>query len=716
MKLGFHMKNGHIFGLTLLALTAPAGARAQTAAPADEAGTDEIIVTAQRRAETLEAVPMSVLAVSAEMMEKANVQSVLDVGRIAPGVQINFAGVSTQPAIRGISTLTNGSYVENNVPIYIDGFYQPNSTALNADLANVASMEVLKGPQGTLYGRNATGGAILINTRGPSDTFTGRFEGTYARFDDKNFTGFLAGPISQGVRFSVAGYFRESDGYITLIANPLTGEGRRPAAPLKQHSLRTKLEVDLAENLTATLGYSYQLSSDGRGQIFTPKQYVPASQPQPPLRATKLDEASYNYTDVLHTLAHTGTLKLAWDTDLGTITTYTGYTRLRTRTRFDFDGTFVDLSLNESRIQQETFQQAADVSVTAIEHVDLVMGALYYHDRYRYAPDFGAKAFSRSAATGQLALTSTLQAAQTTQAFAAYIDGTYHLTDALSVNAGGRYSYEEKSIDQSLARADGSFIIVPTHRSVSFSRFTPRVSLRYEVAPRTNVYATWSRGFRSGTYNMAAPASVALILPTAPEDVDAYEVGFKTAQRGFRFEVAGFYYDYTNINATLTVPSPACAGVPNCTLVASIFSNAKAAEIYGIDGQITLTPVEGLEIRAGAAWVHARYKDFKNAVGIELDPVTLTNVANKTQDWSGFQMARAPTFSGNIGADYTTTLAGGSLLLAGNVNYTDSYVISNPSLFCSAVCSGGLERKQRYRAGKYALVSAQVTWTDPSDH
>ncbi|MFC4594525.1 TonB-dependent receptor plug domain-containing protein [Sphingobium tyrosinilyticum] len=141
-------------------------------------------MTAQRRAERLEEVPMAVVALGAESIEKSGVTSVRDIGQIAAGVQINQAGAATQPAVRGVSTTLNTFGYENNVALYVDGFYQPDFITINADLANIADVQVLKGPQGTLYGRNATGGAILINTLAPSDTFTGKVQASYGNFDD----------------------------------------------------------------------------------------------------------------------------------------------------------------------------------------------------------------------------------------------------------------------------------------------------------------------------------------------------------------------------------------------------------------------------------------------------------------------------------------------------------------------------------------------------
>jgi outer membrane receptor protein involved in Fe transport len=154
-----------------------------------------------------------------------------DLGQLAPGVQINYGGNSLQPAIRGITTLTTGNGVENNVAIYVDGFYEASTTAINSELLNIASIEVLKGPQGTLYGRNATGGAILINTLAPSNVWTGKFQGKYGNFDDATVSGYVSGPLASNIRFAAGGFYRESDGWSTDEGIRLVGGwlGRRLA-------------------------------------------------------------------------------------------------------------------------------------------------------------------------------------------------------------------------------------------------------------------------------------------------------------------------------------------------------------------------------------------------------------------------------------------------------------------------------------------------------
>jgi iron complex outermembrane receptor protein len=546
----------------------------------------------------------------------------------------------------------------------------------------------------------------------PSKTFTGRLEASYASFDDKTISGNVSGPIADWLRFSVSGYARHTDGYIKFSAKPanagptLSGDN---AAPIKQQSVRAKLEADLTSDLTATLAYNFGYSDDPRGMLFTPRTHLSAIVPAVPLRATKRREMSYNRDSHNSVEVSEPTLKLVWKTGVGTLSSYSGYARRLSNQDNDPDGSYRDDTYGENRYREDSYQQTVDFAVDAIDRVDLVIGGNYFHDHTRSRPDEHIATY----APGKV-LASTIFFDQKTEAYALYADANYHITDQLSVDVGGRYSHEDKTGFES-SPAIG---FAPTTKTASFKKFTPRASVRYEVAPRTNVYASYSQGFRSGTFPPIV-GNPALMLPIKPEIVDAFEVGFKMARRGFRFDAAAFHYNDKDLH--VSVIQTLCLNGPLSCGPSSRISNAPKAVVNGFEAQMDITPVDRLHLRAGGAYLHARYKNFPNAVGTGLDLETVltpafdVNVGGQIQDWSNQQMARAPTFSGNVGADYEVPLAGGGLVLAANLNYTDSFVVQNPSLF-GPLAGAALAGKQRYRQEAYTLLNAQVTWTDKSDH
>jgi iron complex outermembrane receptor protein len=704
--------------VALIALAQPSLAEAQenSGRPGvSRAPGEEIVVTAQRRQERLEDVPMAITALSPETLENAGVVSFQDLGAVAAGAQVNYAGVFAQPAIRGVTTLTNGNNIENNVAVYVDGFYIFNPLILSMDLPNISSIEVLKGPQGTLYGRNATGGAILINTLAPSETLTGRAEITYARFNDKRANAYLSGPLTSGIRVGVSGYYRRSDSYVKLADPNVVGQTAGPASPITQGSLRAKVEADLTDDITATLGYDYTYVDDPRNNNFSSVSHLaPAIRAiQPPLRITEPGTAAYNWGTEALAKMRQGTLKLAWDTGIGTLSSYTGYMRAENINKFDTDGTYVDLSSTFIHYKQKNFQQAVDFTIDAIDDFDLVVGGLYYWDDLGPGPD-GISAFGLNR---QLQIRNL--AAQETSAWAVYADATVQVTEALSITAGGRYSDEKKQVDFTslsyVTNPAGVPTLGPLTREANYSKFTPRASIRYEIAPRTNIYASFSKGFRSGAFSLSPPAVASEYRAVRPETIDAWEIGFKTASRWLQFDVAGFYYDYKDLHVNTLSRSPLCPPLPTqCGLFITVFQNAPKAEIYGLDSQVTVTPLENLNIRAGVSVLHGRYKNFPNATGTGLNIATDTNVGSQQQDWSGQQMVRAPDFSGNFGVDYNVPIGEGGVLFAANASFTDSYVVNNLSLF--GPLAGDLANQQRYRQGGYALLNANITWTDPSGH
>jgi len=718
--------------LATTALTLPATIGSASAQEAEsESYGNEIIVTAQRRQEMLEDVPMTVSVLSQESMNAAGINSVRDLSKIVTGVQIGQGGAFPAPAVRGVTTLTNGTSTENNVAVYIDGFYEPAAQAINIDLPNVSDVQILKGPQGTLYGRNATGGAILLNTITPGEEWEGKVELTYARFDDKRASAYVAGPLSDGIGVSLSGYVRRSDGYNRLIDPVVPGKTVGNAAPLEQDSIRAKVKFDVSESFTATLGYNFTRISDARGNMFSVLENVPGQPDGSPIRPTKLGTAAFNYRPTIESKQHQGTLKLELDTGIGMLRSYTGYSNFKPLTSFDFDGTYRDTALSISLYDQQTWQQTVDFQIDAIQDIDLIVGAMYYKDDV--VPD--AETPNNNYGPGRV-LTQESFTEQHTDAWAGYVDATWHASDRIAINAGGRYTKETKDYSAYTLRYTAGPTTPPvpgfpfTEKSVSFARFTPRASIRYELAPRTNVYASYSRGFRSGYFAFSLPPTPAQWQPVKPEEVDAFEVGFKTAGSNYRFELSAFYYDYRNLHVSLTSRDPTCGDDPACARVLSLFGNAPKSKIKGIEGSFEFNPVQNLTLRGGATWLHARYGKFPNAVGVGVNPAfagtngngdplkTFLNVG-QTQDWSGLRMARAPDFTANLGAEYRIPDRDGGLSLSANVNYTSRYVVTNPSVWGPLLVGtpyAESARKQRFTEGAYALLSAQATWTHPDGH
>ncbi len=666
-------------------MTGLAASQGAWAAAASEATrVDEVVVTAQRRAEKLEDVPASVSVVNGDTLASSGIVRFQDLGQSVVGVQIARTGVFTQPAIRGVTTLISGGGYENNVGVYIDGFYQSDAVAINADLANIQDVEVLKGAQGTLYGRNATGGAILVNTLRPSDKLEGSVSAGYGRFNEKSVGFYVSGPIVDRVKGSIAGYWRKNDGYIRDVSG-------FDAAPFSTGTVRAKLEIDPIDDVTVTLGYNHLYLNDPRSATYVEYAQLPAGFTGTSLR----DQSSVNFRTINLVKSDDYTILTEVKTPIGKLTSHTGYTEKTPYIIYDFDGDKQQKLAASGLSSQRTWQQGVDYSIDVIPKLDLVVGGFYYYDKYANRDGSG---FAGGVRFTQTSL------GITTEAYSGYIDGTYQVSDKLFVTAGGRYSHEEKTVAyRTTVGALANTLLTP--RSASFKRFTPRFSVRYQITDETNIYASFSKGFKSGTYATAV-GPPALEIPIKQESVNSYEVGVKTVGSNWRWSSAAYYYDYTNLQVSTTQ-------IIN-GLLTQILGNAKSAEIYGVESEVTANLTDQFEVGAGIAYNHARYKDLKNAVGTGVNPTTGLN-ATAIQNWSGLSMVRAPDWTANVHGTYKTPMFGGETALTGSVAYSSKYIPNNPSTFETQTVPPNTNKAQRFYTKGYTLVNLQAAWTDPSE-
>jgi len=727
--------------------------------PGAPTGGPEIIITATKRAERLENVPASVIALSGAALSDA-------------GVRVSMAPSSTytHPTIRGITTTFSVAGSEPNVTTYIDGFYHVNSFDLLQDFSNIQDVQILKGPQGTLYGRNASGGTILIETLGPTDKLHVEGSASYApRFNDRTATAFVSGPITHGISFSLAAGYSENEGQWTDINNfapgiPISTQvftfgghtppyspasfEKRPSsnrtAPYDNWSVRGKLLFDFHPvKLTLTYAHNYlsdawalARQNDKSGTNGLPAD--PASSYNGYPVATQRDTTSLPYLPFIHINSNEFDAKAEFDLGaIGTLISRTSYTR-----EADLDAN--DINSTPAVAQFTNVPAGAVIDLvngnkrnTVVEQLDynghfgafsLLAGAFYLHDNtftYLNIQDTGA-------ATGPVSNLVYLHAS----AWAAYIEGQYNI-GKLYLTVGGRYSEEKKSLYAPAWIASGA---VATSGSPCYANglpnplcnsgpvetkahaFTPSASIRYNIADRTNIYASYTQGFKAPVINSVAPFNA-----LKPEKSTGYEIGIKTARGGFRGEVSGFYTKMTNAQVAALN-----AAFPTAT---TLVENAGGAKIYGIDASLTYKfPNMPLNVHAGFEWLHARYTNYPNAS----NTIILPNGTNGTvsADWSGRQMIRAPHFSGTVSADYTMHLAGGSLVASGTVTFQSQQAPSNGSYQCDRVshnaaggdipyvagtlgyCAAGTDpkKKGRFLVPGYALVNGQLAWTDPSGH
>lgn len=638
----------------------------------------EIIVTAQRRSERLRDVPMSVAAISADSLAKSGVTNSSDIARLVPSVVMPFQGAFLQPSIRGVSS-TGAAVGDNaNVAMYIDGVYQPQQIATLVDLADVQQIEVLKGPQGALYGQNATGGAILITTMAPSFTESGRFSASYGNYNAVSVRGFVTGPVlGNTIAASLAGGIQNRDGFRRHIITGQRDQG------LNSKVLRGKLLFVTSDTARITITGYYSDRADSSqyaGFAIDDNSVGYALVPTAP-KATSPNQFTTDPEAFSAIVSYGGNIRGAFETDDGTINTTTSYSRNKVSYLADLDFSPVDYASTGAKnaIGQYFIQEANFVS-RKFGKISFLVGGFYLNgSEYGYKSDFTLTSPTLPPTPpGAILLRQEYRQRLDKTVFAAYGDITFKATDRLTLTAGGRYTHEQQRVFSNSAPSPNEATVVERPDGpANFSNFSPRFTARYEVTPESNIYGSLSKGFKSGILN----PNTLTQAPVRPETITAYEIGYKgNISHAVKLDVAAFLYDYTNLQVV--------------SYVAPLYlqQNAASARIKGIDIDGSWAVTRNLQLTASASFLHARYRKFPNAQifvsnGFGSDAVTA--------DLSGKQMLRAPKFSGNIGANYHLETAAGQFGAYASVYHNSGF---------------GFEVSNRLRTGVYTTVDGELSF------
>jgi iron complex outermembrane receptor protein len=668
-------------GVSLTALSAA------TAYAQDSRGDNtvsEVVVTTQRRSERLRDVPISIVSTTGDQLEKAGVNNVKELSFLVPGVKIDQTSNYVQPAIRGISSVVVGPSTDAPVAIYLDGVVQPNQIANHFDFADIDRIEVAKGPQGTLFGRNATGGAISIFTKAPSFTPTGNFSVGYGNLDHVTAKGYVSGPLIPGLLAgSLSGFFEKHDGYDYDIARNLRTKG------LNSKNVRGKLlftPVDWAR-ITLIASYQDRYDSDTATGVAFLRNTAAALDPAA-IIATRPHTISFDTNSFLHLKQTTGTIRGEFDVgDLGKITTITGYSKVWANLAYDADRSNSRLVHVAYLYPQPEIMYSQEINFASnkIGKFSYVAGAYYYYDDNKFASN-------RVQSSLNPATDFYLNSINPQLAYAGYAEGNYDITDRLTVIGGVRYSWERRAnkgrIGIGAPQVDPApYVIGPV---VKFHAWTPRVSVKYKATDDTNVYFTFSKGFKSGGVQgtgFTSPPAAYSTVTYQPEKITAYEVGLKSAPMpNLTVNLAAYYYKYTNLQVQVQLPTGLAAT-----------QNAGSANIYGLDADAVWRATSELTFTAGASLLHARYDQFKNAV--VLRPVItagkLAGNVNTVVDASGNTLPRAPDYTFTLVTDYTKELSAGTFNANVSLFYTDTVYFDSD---------------ERVHQGPYGLVNAQMSF------
>jgi iron complex outermembrane receptor protein len=638
-------------GIVGVALSSPSTAQAPSPASATEdnggsSGLQEIIVTAEKRAESIQNVPAAISALDAQQIWTRGIQDVQDLQFQTPDFQAgNTVGV-TQIAIRGVGMNLTDVTTQPGVAVYVDGIYQARTAATGLDQIDLQRIEVLRGAQGTLYGRNATGGAVNFITASPSNQFEAQVLAGYENFDEYHVQGLLNAPINDKLRVRLV--FDENDQQDGFVKNVIPGNP--DVADQKTFVARLKIAADLSDSATLDVAVDGSHGSGARDYLVS--EQVAGSVGYGSLQTS----ANRSSSSDLNTWSASATFN--WNLGAVKFKSLTGYASYQYDNAYDGDGTNLDIFAITDQYSSKTFTQEFNLS-GASGGFDWLFGLFYMHDNLDLAEQFlFPSGFATLPPNAFLAISAT---PYETTSYAAFVDGTYHLTDHLKLLAGARYSKESQTVSETNAFGlqEGSTTIplfaecADLTTKLDFDSFTPRGGLQYDFNDEKNAYFTVSRGFRAGGVNESACTDNTY----DPEKITDYELGYRSRWLDNRLilNATAFYYDYTDFQVQQIVG------------FSSDIINAPSATIKGAEFEGVWAPDEHWALNANVSTLDSRY-------GAGFFNIDALNRAAGDQNLDGHYLDRAPKVSGNLGLQYRTgTLAFGRLTARADLYATEKY-------------------------------------------
>lgn len=693
--------------------TATQSEDADSSAP--QGGVPDIVITAQRRSENLQRAAIAVSAVAGDTLTQASVTEATQLTRLLPSLQVAPAASFTQIYLRGVGTFGANAFAEQGVAFNLDGVYLSRPAAPAGLFYDLDRIEVLKGPQGTLYGRNATGGAVNVITARPR---VGRTEGfltaEYGNFETVRASGAVNLAIGENAALRISGQHAEHEGYFN--------DGYDDE---NTWAVRGQFRFDNRHGLDATFSIDYaHVGGQGSGGTIMPLLFgehdrrLGPSDPaviaaylarQPTAPVPQLIARSDGYQD-------NGFFGAAAtiNADLGfaTLTVIPAYRK----TNLDFVSYASSFLIDVT----EDSHQASLETRLAHESARLrwVLGA-YYFDEHVDADQFFNQASNATL----------IQSALDTRSYAIFGQATYSLSDTFRVTGGLRYTHDNKQQDSyAESRPFVGFVppafpnftpiilTVPTVATsdVNFNKITWRAGIEWDIAPRSLFYATVATGFKSGVLFAAQGLNY-----SQPETLTAYTVGIKNRffDNQLQFNVEAFYWDYRNQQISHLGPVQV-ATTPGGPIFGPVFTteNAGQATIYGAEFEVQWQPTRSDVIVANLQYLHARYDALNYqsystsgaapVLGCAATLTTQIGAAPQARiynvDCSGRPVVNAPRFALNLGYQHTFEIGGAGRIIAG----ADTRIESSRYLSIDYLPNG--------RQGAYMMTNARLTWETQS--
>jgi len=662
---GYRMstKNKTGFGATLAAIF---GSSVVAAQQPQQLVVDEIVVTAQIREENFQEIPVTGTIFNAATLENNRLLEIDDIARFTPGFASSYFNNSSPSfSVRGAMNTFTQAGASKPVGIFVDDVFIPRYSAAAFELFDVKQVSVLRGPQGTLFGRNVTAGAIQVFTSDPSlDETTVKFQAGAGNYSLQEIAAFASGPLSETVAAKLSISRKTRDGYSVDRFNGRDVEDldslnvRAALLFAPSDDVEIRLLADYATDENGGKGYTFVSSNDGLdttgddGRIRTTELRIPQSYDR----------------DISGLSAH-----IDWTTGAGTLQSITAYRHSDSRDYYSLGAADVTLPsvstqfLKDDNDEPVSFSQEIRFVSEEYDGFDFVAGAYYYdEDTDRYLGDVLLGANGNAEFVNR-----DFFVKAKTRSLAAYLSATFHVNDRFDIGVGGRYTSEDKDIRVDFVDNNNNANNFITQPSSSFSEFTPRLTLTYFANDAVTLFASRTEGFTAGGFNTETNSIASIELGFKPETIVAYELGAKTAWQDGRLiaNLTLFDQEYKDKQEGYLLPGS----------FFSIFNAAKAT-MKGAELELNWLLTDALSATASYSRLDAKYDEFVIPGG---------------DDYSGNQLQTAPEGSFSLSLDYEKPVAKGSALAGVSYTWQDEYYT-------------GASNVPEFLIDSYALLNARI--------
>lgn len=611
----------------------------QAQAGESDAGFQDIVVTARKRSESLQDVPIAVTSIGTDALKAASIRDPEGLTLAVPGITVTNQSGAAQPFIRGIGAIAGDPGFEPAVATYVDGVYIPSNYGSKVSFADIERVEVLKGPQGTLFGRNSVGGLINITTRTPKYDFSGSVRLAYSNYDTLEGDFYATGGLSDKIAASISySFFDRNKG---PGVNVITG---KPTYTGEDRSVRGKILFEPSESTRITVAADYRKLNTQDGVDYNLFDF-----PGNVAIDTVTGPLPNFYDGIAESQLRMSTwgvsMKIEQEFDAFDLMSLTSYRHEKDFHQRDLDLTPAILADFAWFPKYRTFTEELQFNSKADSSIKWVAGLFFLKDKTGYRPGGGFRIFGPV-----IGANTEFTNVYNTTSVAAFAEATVPLGEKTNVTVGGRYTMDKRKIAgetilypldplNPLGAGDpvpAPLLVIPNpSNKKTFKTPTWRVILDHEIAPRNMVYASYSRGFKAGNFSDTDTTQIYL-----PEKLDAFEAGYKGDISPFlRANLAAFYYKYKDLQVTFFTTAGAKA------------SNAASSTIYGGELEIDIIPTSNFTIHGGFAYLHAKFDDYPGATCVspnEVAPGVFAGLAQTPCQAGGNYMTRSPKFTATI--------------------------------------------------------------------